>query len=330
MTTTHAELITCTPSQLAGDLQTLMEANVPAMIWSDPGLGKSSITAQVAAADGRHLIEYRASLHDPSDLTGLPNFREGRTVFCPPDWLPTTNRGLLFLDELNRTGSMMQNCLMQLVLDRRIGDYRLPDGWWICAAGNYDGGVTKMVPALRERFAHLHLVADLDAWSKWAVKNDIHPATIAYNRFAPASHHRYDRDAVSPNPRAWKFVSDITKASNDPSRELRLFAGKVGNGDAVQYCAFLQMYRALPNLDGILLNPTAAAVPTKVDVLYAVATGLARRANGANLGRVIAYLDRLPAEFGVMAVRDLTTRDALLQTTSEFTNWAIRHSDVTL
>jgi hypothetical protein len=109
---------------------------------------------------------------------------------------------------------------------------------------------------------------------------------------------------------------------------LALVAGAVGHSAAIEFMAFMKLYKSLPSIDAILLNPTGIAVPTEVSTLYAVASALSRRATVANFGRVIQYLDRLPVEYATMCVRDAVTRDAALTATPEFTKWGIAHSEV--
>ncbi|MFX9180977.1 hypothetical protein ABTN76_19700, partial [Acinetobacter baumannii] len=86
---------------------------------------------------------------------------------------------------------------------------------------------------------------------------------------------------------------------------------------------------SLPSIDAILLDPVKADVPKDVSGLYAVAAALGHRADPRNLGRVMKYLDRLPDEYNVLAVRDATVRDKSLSATPEFTKWSIKHQEVT-
>jgi MoxR-like ATPase len=104
------------------------------------------------------LRDIRALLLDPVDLRGLSNVVEGRSKWAIPEFLPADGVGILFLDELNAAPAMVQAAFYQLVLDRRLGEYTLPDGWIIIAAGNRDADrahTTRMPTPLRNRFVHL-------------------------------------------------------------------------------------------------------------------------------------------------------------------------------
>src|SRR5476649_2655661 len=126
------------PTQVATALKTLIAIKRPGFLWGPPGVGKSEVVAQVARTVG-HLIDVRAVLLDPVDLRGLPHINGGgRAHWCPPDFLPhdPASTGVLFLDELPQAPQLVQNACLQLALDRRIGEYELPPGWCVVAAGN--------------------------------------------------------------------------------------------------------------------------------------------------------------------------------------------------
>ena len=126
------------PSRLESVLESLLDQRWPAFLWGPPGVGKSSLVHAIAARRSLPVIDLRASLLDPTDLRGIPAIEGGRAVWCPPAFLPHRDSppGILFLDEINAAPPLVQASLYQLVLDRRVGEYELPAGWWIVAAGN--------------------------------------------------------------------------------------------------------------------------------------------------------------------------------------------------
>lgn len=297
-------------------------------------MGKSSIAQQTAATTNRKPKDTRLSQFDAVDLRGIPKDRNDKTVWLTPDEFPTSADGpvLWIFDEINRAPVSVQNAAMQLILDRKLGSYILPDTCEIIACCNREsdgGGIQKMPQALCNRFIHVHMVVDVDDWCKWAVRSNIEPATVAFIRWKPELLHQFSlKDRAFPTPRSWEFVSSITAQHPGNGIEHALFAGAVGEGAAVEYSAFMRLFRSLPNIDAILLNPQQAAVPKELSTLFAVSAALARRASLQNFGRVIQYLDRLPSEYGVYAVQDAIRRDSSLQATPEFATWAVNHSDV--
>lgn len=318
------------PSDLTKALEHLVKLKQSTVLWGECGIGKSQIISQLAERLNVQLKDVRAVLLDAVDLRGLPMLQDGKAKWAIPDFLPTEGEGILFLDELNRAPILVQNACFQLVLDRKLGDYNLPDDWAIIAAcNNTGGGITKMPDALRNRFVHLQAETDVNDWCNWAVRAGIEPITIAFIRFRPDLLHKFD-GAVNafPSPRSWEFVSKITASDIGGHIEHELFAGAVGSGAAVEYSAFIRLFRELPNIDSILLNPAKAPIPSQPATLFAVASALARYATANNFGRVIQYLNRLPDEYAVMSVKDAILRDSTLTSTPEFTKWAVKNQEI--
>jgi hypothetical protein len=320
------------PSDISEALNGLIDARQSVFIWGGPGVGKSGVVRQVAERRSLPLRDVRALLLDPVDLRGLPYLSEGRSKWATPDFLPQDGAGVLFLDELNAAPPMVQASCYQLVLDRKLGEYVLPDGWSIVAAGNRDSdrAVTSRMPTpLRNRFVHLDFEVDMQEWSAWAIRAGIRPEVIAFLRFRPALLSAFDRDNNAfPSPRSWEFVSRILNANPKTKIEHELIAGAVGTGAATEFSAFLSTFRNLPNIDAILLNPHQEPVPDNAAAQFAVATALAHRASDTNFDRLYQYLKRMPTEFNVLAVRDASLRDPNIRHTAGYTTWAVENHNV--
>jgi len=156
--------------------------HTPLMLWGPPGVGKSALVAQAARDAGLPMIDLRLSQLEASDLRGMPYQKDGRVEWAIPAMLPDAGRhgprGVLFLDEINATLPQVAAAAYQLILDRRLGDYRLPEGWAIIAAGNRlgDRGVTYAMPApLANRFTHVELAPMIDDWLLWAEQAGVVP-----------------------------------------------------------------------------------------------------------------------------------------------------------
>jgi len=272
-------------------------------------------------------------LLDPVDLRGLPFLAsDGRSKWATPEFLPQNSSGILFLDELNAAPAMVQASCYQLVLDRKLGEYTLPEGWASIAAGNRDSDramTTRMPTPLRNRFVHLEFEVDVQEWSEWAIQAEIRPEVIAFLRFRPELLSAFDRDANAfPSPRSWEFVSrilDSLDSQSNPAIEHEVVAGAVGTGSATEFSAFLRMFRELPNIDAILLNPTQESVPENAAAQYAVASALARCASDTNFDRICLYLNRLPTEFRVLCVRDATLRASAIRSRAGFVKFAVEN-----
>ena len=321
------------PSNLSQALLGLIPQQLPLHIWGPPGVGKSKVVAQAASRLGLEMIDLRAVLLDPVDLRGLPKVENGRTQWASPDFLPREGSGVLFLDELTSAPQLVQAACYQLVLDRKLGEYILPSGWSVLAAGNKaaDRGVHFSMPTpLRNRFIHLELEVDLDDWCNWALGAGIRAEVIAFLRFRPSLLHEPGtrEDNAWPTPRSWEFVSQLLSCACTAELEHDLLRGAVGDGAAAELTGFLRTFRDLPSIDEIFLAPGRTPVPDSPAAMFAVATALATRLNDRTVGRGLTYLDRMPAEFRVLAVRDATQRDRLITKTPEFIRFASQHAEV--
>ena len=323
------------PSQINTALKTLISIRQPLFIWGPPGVGKSQVVSQTARQLGLELIDIRAVLLDPVDLRGLPHIDENhRACWCAPDFLPGEGDGILFLDELNAAPPLVQAACYQLVLDRRLGEYRLPEGWSIVAAGNResDRSVTHRMPsALANRFVHLNFDINIDDWVVWAEKNGMAPEVVAFLRFRPNLLHVFDPqkdEKAFPAPRSWEFVSRILSGTPEAVLEYELIKGAVGEGAAAEFSGFTRVFRNLPDPDVLLISPETAEVPEDPATLYAVCEVLAGKASKENMAQVVAYAKRLPPEFSVLLVRDAVKTDNEVVHTSAFNEWATAYSDV--
>ena len=153
---------------------------------------------------------------------------------APPAELPSQelasqhNQIILFLDEMNSAAPAVQAAAYQLILNRRVGTYHLPDNVVIVAAGNRetDKGVTYRMPApLANRFLHLELRTDYDDWLQWATNNRVHEQVVGYIGFAKQDLYDFDPKSSSRSfatPRSWNFVSDLLNDDDLAYAKIRL------------------------------------------------------------------------------------------------------------
>ena len=332
------------PSALFEALHALIDQRVPLHIWGACGVGKSQIVSQVAKDLNWQFLDVRAVQLDPVDLRGLPRITNDQAEWVPPKFLPTSGEGILFLDELTSAPQMTQAGCYQLVLDRKLGEYTLPEGWVVIAAGNpaSERGVHFSMPRpLRNRFVHLELEPDFEDWSKWALKAAIRPEILAFLRFKPTLLH--DADVTSdvnawPTPRSWEMASSVltgfAKRQNGGSAvgsseiEAQLLEGTIGKAATIELVAFLRLFRQLPSVQEILLNPDTAPVPDEPSARIAIATALGRVLTDHSIPKGMRYLDRLPAELRVLAMRDAAVRDRAITYTPEFVRFGIEQAEV--
>ena len=343
------------PAQLMSILDrefesTLEGHHTPVMIWGPPGVGKSQMIAQIAARHGVPVIDIRLSQMEPSDLRGIP-FRSGDYVeWSVPAILPDARRhgerGILFLDEITSAPPSVSAAAYQLILDRRLGEYQVPEGWAIFAAGNRQGdrGVTYTMPApLANRFSHFELEANLDDWVAWAYENGIDERLIAFLRFRPELLFDFDpaRNPVAfPSPRSWEFAHRaLQKFDGQPQLLAEALQACVGPAAGIELAAFVDNLHKLPDIDAIVRGESVE-VPEETDLQYAVASALVGRAirhresDEARTvwGRIIDYAGRFPdREMGVMLISDMHRAIGQdLFSVPQFASWAKAVADVML
>jgi hypothetical protein len=329
----------CTIAEAAILMRMLTDEGDPVMLWGPPGVGKSDATRQMGAETSRNVVDIRTNIREPVDVRGIPvpNMKTMTTDWLVPNELPQVKRdgerGILFLDEINTGTSQMMAVMFGLVLDRRVGDYILPPGWVIVAAGNRvaDRAAAQRMPtALRNRFAHLHITPDVNAWADWANSNNVPPELVAFIRFRRDLLHMMPKgdENAFPTPRSWTRAGKYVHAPKQ--HRLRLFASHVGDAFAAEFDGFLELYASLGSLADIIKDPKNAALPTEPSARYAVCTGLARMATKQTLPAIVTFAERLPRESQILVVHDATTRDATLKNTSVYGQWAVKNQDITL
>lgn len=324
------------PSAIRQALPRLIAKQRPCFLWGAPGVGKSDLVAAVAKDMKLELRDVRLSLLDPVDLKGFPtiNAAKKQMTWLPADFLPTKGKGLLFLDEMNSAPQSVQAAAYQLVLNRKIGDYVLPDGWSVLAAGNRasDRSVVHAMPAaLANRFVHLDYDVNVDDWNEWAMDNKIHTDLRAFIRFRPNLLHSFDaatNPRAFPSPRSWAFVNDIYKDHLSQDTEFELIKGTVGEGACAEFSGFVRLIKDLPTVDTVLLDPEKARLPESPAAMYALVTALDAKATVGNIARVMKYVERMPTEFQVLFMRSVLRRDDKMSDTKTYADWGVRNQAV--
>ena len=319
------------------------------MIWGPPGIGKSEGVASMALTHGAALnndryIDIRLSQYDSVDLRGIPSVNDGLITWNVPSTLPfktnpkfNTIKELifLFLDELNSaTPSTLAVCY-QLINDRRVGEHELLDNVVIVAAGNRDGdkGVTNRMPLpLANRFTHVEVGLDVDAWTCWAQKKGLPAVGIAYFNWRKDQLMTFDpmspmKTFCTPRTAAWalEYMTDTTVPRDVKDH---VMAGTIGDAVNTELWAFADMFNKITPIAEILKNPTKARLPDEESMMYAMAVSLSGHMTLSTLGPINTYLERMSAEYIVLAWQLGVRRDKELFGAPEFLTYAKKYGKI--
>jgi len=315
-------------------LKSLIDAKIPVFVWGSPGIGKSSIVKQIAKEKNLEFIDLRLSLLDPTDLKGIPFFDRdnNEAIWASPNFLPKdkNSKGILFLDEINTAPPSVQASAYQLVLDRKIGDYQLPDNWSIVSAGNNEsdrGVVYRMPPPLSNRFIHLNMEVDFNDWKSWAYQNGIDNSIIAFLQYDKDRLFMFEpsqNEKSFPTPRSWEYVNKILLSNLNQKLLLETISGAIGEESAVAFLAFRKVMDKLPNIDDIL-NGKEVQVEKNPQVLFAllarIVSTLSKDNNKEKIDNILKFSLTLPKEFSIMLIQDMQQNQINIEDSGIWERW---------
>lgn len=285
MAATISDVLTVTTVQAHKALLKAFSVKRPVFLWGPPGIGKSDIVSQVTGDLNGFMIDLRMAQCEPTDVRGIPFFNKDQ---CKMDWAPPIELPdaelcakyavvVLFLDEMNSAPPAVQAAAYQLILNRRIGKYVLPDNVVIVAAGNResDKGVTYRMPApLANRFIHLELRPDFTSWQTWALNNKVHKDVVGYLSFAKQDLYDFDSRSSSrafATPRSWVFVSQLLQDGDiDNDTLFNLVAGTIGEGLAVKFAAHRKLSDKMPEPCDILTGKVSTLSVKEISAMYSL------------------------------------------------------------
>ncbi len=320
--------------EIKKSLDSLIESQIPVFVWGSPGIGKSSIIKEIALDKDLEFVDLRLSLLDPTDLKGIPFFDKdnNEAVWASPNFLPkeANSKGILFLDEINTAPPSVQASAYQLVLDRKVGDYELPKGWSIVAAGNHEsdrGVVYRMPPPLANRFVHLNMDVSFDDWKSWAYDSGIDSSIIAFLQYDSTKLFDFDpskNEKSFPTPRSWEYVHKILASGIESTLLIDIISGAVGAESATSFMSFRKVMNRLPNIDK-LLNGDDVEIEHDSQVLFAliagVVTNIKQSSTKEKIDNALKFSLSLPKEFSVMLVKDMQQNRINVEGSAIWEDW---------
>lgn len=322
------------------------------------GIGKSAIVRSLAEdiADGRKLVEdeinpkenefgfmdFRLSLYESHDLSGLPFIEKGKQVRAMLGNLPESGEGILFLDEYAQCSQNLQSICGQLIgKDKKIGEYKLPKGWQIVLAGNRStdrAGSFKLPSHCVGRCTMINVEADVNDWLSWAVKNDVHPDILGFINFMPDYLNDFDPKVLTPqpSPRSWSRLSDTLNV-NPPEEIIQELAdGDVGETASIEFMSFRSLAKdVLPSIPKILKGEDVD-IPDSMGLQYATCVSLMSAIKQCKdnvlddwFSNAVDYVEKLPTpEFGIFFVKSMVGSRPDVVESARYGEFKIKHQDL--
>jgi hypothetical protein len=287
---------TVTSAQARKSLLRAFDKQRPVFLWGPPGIGKSELVEGITKELGGLMIDLRLGQMEPTDIRGIPFYNKEKNImeYAPPGDLPDEATAaqypvvVLFLDEMNSAPASVQSAAYQLILNRRVGKYKLPDNVVMVAAGNResDKGVTYRMPTpLANRFVHQEMRVDFPSWQEWAVNANIHKDVVGYLSFAKQDLYDFDAKSASrafATPRSWSFVSQLLEdESMDDDTAMNLIAGTVGEGLAVKFMSHRKIAGRMPKPEDILSGKVTDLQVKEVSAMYSLVISMCYELKGA-------------------------------------------------
>lgn len=246
------------------------------MKWAQPADLPQNITdADIKAAE---LEVTAAKAHHAAEATAAAEMRYNDAVAALERLVQAKAFGnaILFLDEINAAPPSVQAAAYQLILNRRVGEYKLPPGVSMLCAGNRDSdkGVTYRMPSpLANRLVHIEMSSNFEDWQKWAIGAKVHPDVVGF-----LSHHKqklFNFDPKSPDkafatPRSWTFVSQLLSDDLPETMNTALVSGTVGEGLAGEFAAHRKVAAKMPSPEAVLTGKEKTLTVKDLSAMYSL------------------------------------------------------------
>ena len=330
--------VTITPSQIPEILKVATSLGISCLFSGESGIGKTEAVTKYGMDEFGAVKDVRLSQLDPVDLSGVPTVRDGFTEFAIPSMLPNLERdgeqGLFILDEFGDGSQATIVASQQLILEKRVASYEFPEGWHIVAMMNKKehGGVNRGLSyALQNRFMHYMVTLDVSELLSHFTAKGVDPMVTSFLKtHAHLAHKRPDKGGswAWPTPRSWEKLSQVRGTKPSSSIKFQLYSGLLGEGAAAEFVSHEEVADQVPDPEQVIKDPKKAMVPENPSAQYAIAYSLAYWMKPDNMKNIMAYLDRLPAEYAVTSVTEARKITPEIEEAPEFVDWAVKNLDV--
>lgn len=238
--------------QLKTIVPILTRNSIVPFIWGRQGVGKTQTMAQIAKSEGIGFVHLHLATQEVGDIVGLLAKREDGTAYhTRPEWFPTSGKGILFLDELNRAHPDVIQACFSLITGKTIHMHKLPDGWSVVAAGNYQNNNFNVTDtsdqAWMSRFCHIDFDPSVEEFIVHAETNKMIDVA-SFIRTQPECLEVKHKDnalnpsMITPDRRSWfDMIGRLEKEDIESGLRYEIYSGIVGSTAAA---AFLEHKRS--------------------------------------------------------------------------------------
>lgn len=336
----------------------LLDSSLSVELISPPGIGKSTfIEEQVALQSKRDGFKWGLSkmflaTQTPPDLIGYimkgdMALSDGSKIPVSqptlPGWMITTEgkpvweypRGVLLLDEYGQGEADVKRASAELLLNRQLGPWKLPDGWSVVACSNRSSdrsGVTKSFDFVINRRLEIHITPDLASFEEWAFAHGVHPLFITFANTHPEIVFNGavpDKQGPWCTPRSLVMLAHLFSGLSEDGNTLptdpeanELASGMIGEAATAQLMTFIRLGNEMPKYEDIVARPDKVKVPEKPDARMLVTYNLAARVQAKDATPVVGFMERMPKEFAVTFCKSACRRDPTLIYEKAFEKWS--------
>lgn len=312
-------------------VQKVLEAGLTPYVTGSPGVGKSALMKDIAKTYGLKFIDIRLSQEDPTSLNGFPKIDNGRSEYLPPKTFPINtdqvpegyNGWLIFFDELPSAPRSTLAAAYKIILDKLVGEHPLHERCLIAAAGNFmedNAIVNEIGTALRSRMVHIHVESSAPEYINYCTKSKFDSRIIAYLEYKKDRVNTFQifntgiDDETFCCERTWDFVNRLLRKIEPnqvkpiPVEYADLLCGTIGS-TALEFVAFTQAFKDLPDYNEILKHPCDANIPYEISNRYLLMGMLSNNTTYDDLEKVMEYIERYNKEFQFIFVKMLWAKD---------------------
>lgn len=322
----------------------MKDPTIVPMIWGAPGIGKTAVAAQAAKDNGFNYLQVILAERDAPDIVGHC-YRDGKEMLTSrSDILRKIEESdkptLLHLDEVPQAVMMLQNIASRIVHDRVLGEGTLPESTAIVLSGNmrqHKAGTFEMPMHLKNRLAHVEMIADRDDFRVYSGEHDINPMINAYLEWRPDHLSMFDASQyANPSPRTWEKTSNVLAMKIPQYAERALITGLIGEGVSNEFFGFMKIASGLPHISDIFDKPESVNIANDPATIYALMGAVANHATTRNMDVVRRILNRISSdefrkkEYCVSCLKEMQARNPNLMKTKAGIDLAVSFSNVIL